>query len=122
MTTPTPVVDVVGVKELYNKLKKRSSTFSAIGLMVRTCEGIRALHSLNIMTLFWYHLFLTDRTLYDRLKTTDDESSLRQMLSGRVQTTYVLGDKTITVCSDMFPHEFLEIINAYLDYAEEISH
>jgi hypothetical protein len=56
------------------------------------------------------------------LKAATDEATMRQILGGRVMTSYVQGEKTITLYSNMFPAEFFEIIDAYIDYTDELSH
>lgn len=124
-TTASSANTVIGVKELYNSLKKRAARITSptwdIDLMVRTREGIASPHSLNIITLFWYHIYLTDRAMYDRLKSTSDETTMRQMLCGRVQTAYIMGEKTINTTSDLYSVQFQEIINAYIDYTDELT-
>lgn len=118
-------VEKVGIKELYGNLKKRAqdkgTRYSQLDVLVRMREGLKSPHSKNILSLYWWHLLQTDKVLYDRLKTATDEVTMRQILGGRVMTTYVQAEKTITVCSDMFPAEFFEIIDAYIDYTDEIS-
>lgn len=120
------MTDTMNVRDLYSllrkRLEKRARPFSLLNVLVRMNEGVRKQHSYNILCLYWWHVFLTDRPLYSRLKAATDEATMRQILGGRVMTSYVQGEKTITLYSNMFPAEFFEIIDAYIDYTDELSH
>ncbi len=117
------MTDTVVISELYSSLKERSrikgDRYTLIDVIVRLREGIKHPHSRIILCLYWWHIFTTDRPLYYRLKTSTDESSMRQILGGKVVSTFAQGEKTILLCSDMFPTEFFEIIDAYFDYTDE---
>lgn len=117
-----PTSETRGVREFYTMLNQkaqaRSAHFSLPDLIIRLRDGIRAPHALNVVTLFWYHLFLTDRQLYDRLKACDGEIGMRMTLCGKVQTAYYRGEKTIAICSELMPREFLEIVDAYIEHTD----
>ena len=83
-------------------------------------QGLNSPHSEIILRLYWWHIFLTERPLYERLKSAADEADMRQILGGKVMTEYVQGQKMITICSDMFPPEFFAIIDAYIDYTDAL--
>lgn len=114
----------VNVRELYTRLKERAKgragQYSLLNLLVRLSDGIKREHSSIVLNLFWLHILLTDRSLFSRLKNATDEASMRQILDGRVRTSYVQGEKTIALDSCIFPPEFFEIIDAYLDYTDEL--
>ncbi len=114
----------IGVRDLYTSLKARAEdkneSYSMTGLIVRLREGIKAPHARNVLSLYWWHLFLTYRPMYTRLKTATDEHSMRQMVGGLVETAYMQGEKGISVTSETFPDDFFPIIDAYIDYTDEL--
>ena len=118
---------VIGIPKLYGDLKLRAeariaaSQYSMQDTIVRLREGIKNPHAGIVMCLYWWHLFLSDRPLYERLKAASDEGCMRQILGGKVMSAYVQGEKTITICSDLFPPEFFEIIDAYIAYTDDLS-
>lgn len=114
--------EVVNTAEFFELLQCRAAEISAkhspIEVLTRTREGLRKPHGQNILTLFWWYLYTTDIPLYKRLRSTVDEAEIRQILGGKVMTSFVQGEKTIAVCSDLFPPDFLRIIEAYLEYTD----
>lgn len=118
------MTEAINVRDLYTQLKTRaaakSEEFSMLNLVVRLKHGLTNQHSSIVLGLYWWHIFLTDRPLYSRLKSATDESSMRQILGGRVSSSYVQGVKTVTLDTCIFPREFLEIINAYVEYTDEL--
>lgn len=109
-------------EDLKVKARTRKANYSMQDTIVRLRHGIKKIHASNIFALYWWHIFVTDRSLYDRLKSVGDEETTRQIFGGRAMPTYVQGEKTITICSDMFSPEFFEIIAAYVDYTDELSY
>src|SRR5690348_12439408 len=101
--------ETVNIRDLYVALKSKAEKHSILDVLVRLNDGIKKDHSGIILDLFWWHIFSTDRPLYSRLKSATDEASMRQILGGRVRTSYVQGEKTIAVDSCIFPREFLQI-------------
>lgn len=110
----------INIRDLYTSLKSKSGQYSILDILVRLNDGIKKDHSSIILDLFWWHIFCTDRSLYSRLKSASNEAAMRQILEGRVRTSYVQGEKTIAVDSCMFPPEFLQIIGAYLEHTDEL--
>lgn len=128
-TTTTSTGAVVGnetirVNDLYVKLAKRvserASPMKDIDLVVRLRDGIVEPHDEIVLTLFSYHIFKTNRSLYEDLKEATDEISLRAKFKDRVQTAFLRGERTITICTDMFPRAFLEILYEYVEYVDEL--
>lgn len=114
----------IAVRKLYQELKLRAearkSKYSKLDFVLKVSEGIKIPHAKNILELYWYFVYQTDRPFYDRLKSVEDEGAMRQtVFGGKIQTAYVLGERHINVCSDMFPDEFLEIMDAYLELVDE---
>ncbi len=118
--------EVANIKELYTKLKikaqSRAESYSMIDILVRLRYGIKSPHARNILSLYWWHLFLNDKPKYEGLKLASDEAAMRQLFGDSIMTTHVAGERAITVCSDMFPEDFFEIIDAYIAYTDELSH
>jgi hypothetical protein len=108
-------------KQLEERAEKRVSQFAIVKVLTRLRDGLKHPHSLNVISLFWWYIFLNDRPLYGRLKTATDEAEIRQILVGKVMNCYVQGEKTIAVYSDIFPPGFFKIIDAYIDFTDEIS-
>lgn len=106
---------------MQTRFEGRSTPFSLLHLIVRVRDGLKEGHSFNVLNLYWYHIMKTDRPLYDRLKGCNDESTMRMHLNGKVKTAYLQGRKTIAICTDLFSPEFLEIIDAYLEYTDELA-
>lgn len=117
---------MIKTSDLYVLLKERAKTrsdeYSILNVIVRLNDGFKKDHARIILELYFFHLLLTDRALYSRIKTATDEASMRQILSGRVRTAYAQGEKIIGVDSHMYPRDFFPIIDAYLDYTDELMH
>lgn len=112
----------VNIKVFYNTLKdmisSKVSRFNELDFLVRVRHGIKPLHSSNVLLLYFYHLYLTEPEVYEKLKTANNEASMKNILGNKIMTTYQGGQKSTCICSDMFKKDFLELINAYLDYID----
>ncbi len=114
--------ETIDVRSLYEKLRKTAeeTPFKEIDLFVRTRGGIKPGHSENILLLYFYHLSVTNKELYRKLKTAKDDTELKKILgTNKVLTNYYWGCiRSVCARSDLFDAEFLKIINAYLNSVE----
>lgn len=90
-------------------------------LLLRLNNGITEQHSKNILNLYFYHLYLTDKEKYEAIKNSAKEETVRQVFDGKVITTYSRAEKIVSMYSDLFYPEFLGIIAAYVGMTDELS-
>src|SRR5690242_12228466 len=97
---------IIDIKDLYTQLKQKSiekhDVYSKIDFVIRIREGIKAPHAEIILNLFWYHLFLENKELYDKIGEVETEAELRVLFKGKIQSACVLGERLVNVCSDLF--------------------
>lgn len=116
----------VDTAEFYESLvvrakdRRERGEFCPTSLMVRIRKGFNAPHAANIMNLYWNHLACTNSELYDRLDASTNEMSSRDILEGRVQTAFYRGTRATAVDTGIFDMEFLEIMDAYIEYTDAL--
>lgn len=110
----------VDIAIIYKNLQDMSNStpFSELDLLVRLRTGIKPKHADNVLYLYFYHLYKTDKELYKKLCDAKSEQEMKTLLGNKVMKNYQGAVKSTCIFSDLFSKSFLQIINAYLDYVE----